>query len=226
MLAPSDYLDLQKTEHLPLFEGVTYVWESLSQIADYLKFRLKPAMHGKLMGQPFIGNQVYIGEGTVVEPGAFIQGPAWIGRDCIVRHGAYVRENVIVGNGCVLGNSCEFKNCILFDEVQVPHFSYVGDSILGHAVHLGAGVILSNLKLDKTTIQVRFADQVLDTGLRKFGAVVGDKCEVGTHAVLNPGSILGRHCIVYPGTSWKGVLPEKSIVRGTTEYHVIPRRLI
>jgi NDP-sugar pyrophosphorylase family protein len=202
----SDYLDLQQTEHLPLFEGGEYPWEALRQIEPYLKFRLKPAIHGRLIGKPFISEQVYIGPGTVVEPGAYIQGPAWIGANCIIRHGAYIRENVIVGDNCVLGNSCEFKNCILFNGCQVPHFSYVGDSVLGHKAHLGAGVILSNVRLDKAAIRVTLPGKVIETGLKKFGAIIGDGCEIGCQAVINPGSLIGRGAMVFPGTIWTGVL--------------------
>ncbi len=149
MFAPADFLDLEHTAHPKLFENQNYVWDALKQIASYLQFRLKPAILGELMGKPFISNHVFIGRGTVVEQGAVLKGPAWIGENCRIRSGCYVRENVIAGDGVVMGNSCEFKNCILFDEVQVPHFNYVGDSILGHHAHLGAGVILSKNRLQR-----------------------------------------------------------------------------
>lgn len=208
MFQAADYLDLQQTEHLPLFEQGKQVWEALKQIETYLQFRLKPAIHGQLIGRPFISNQVYIGEGTVVDPGAYIVGPAWIGANCKIRHGAYIRENVIVGDNCVLGNSCEFKNCVLFNGAQVPHFSYVGDSILGHKAHLGAGVICSNVRLDQKNVSVRGDTETFDTGLRKFGAIVGDKAEVGCNTVLNPGSMIGRNSMIFPGTIWCGVLED------------------
>jgi len=206
MFKPEDYLDFTQTEHGTLFEGTEYVWDALKQISVYLKFRLKPAIQGRVIGKPFISDQVYIGEGTVIDPGAYIVGPAWIGKNCHIRHGAYIRENVVVGNGCVLGNSCEFKNSVLFNEVQVPHFSYVGDSILGYRSHLGAGVILSNLRLDRKEIVIKHGEQSIPTGLRKFGAIVGDHAEVGCNAVINPGSILGRKSLVYPTVAWRGVL--------------------
>src|SRR5205085_12460281 len=153
------------TEHRMLFENVTNVWDALKQITSYLQFRLKPAMNGKLIGRPFVSNTVFIGRGTVIEQGAMIKGPAWIGEDCQIRNGCYIRENVIVGNGVVMGNSCEFKNCIVCDEAQVPHFNYVGDSILGFRAHLGAGVILSNVKLDHREISVVTDDGIVATGL-------------------------------------------------------------
>src|SRR3954471_1037430 len=154
MFEPAEFVNLEQTAHAKLFENQKYVWDALKQIASYLQFRLKPAVLGELVGKPFISNQVFIGTGTVVEQGAVLKGPAWIGQNCHIRSGCYVRENVIVGDGVVLGNSCEFKNSIIFDEAQVPHFSYVGDSILGYKAHLGAGVILSNVKLNHAEIVV------------------------------------------------------------------------
>jgi len=211
--SPSEYLDLDHTDHRSLFEKVSNAWEALPLIASYLQFRLKPAIHGKQIGRPFISNAVYIGHGTVIEQGAMIKGPAWIGDECEIRAGCYIRENVIVGNGAVLGNSCEFKNCIVFDEAQVPHFNYVGDSILGHKAHLGAGVILSNVRLDRAEIVVRGEDDATPTGLKKFGAIVGDRAEIGCNAVLSPGSMIGRDALIYPGVQWKGVLPAKTIAK-------------
>ena len=168
MFAPADFLDLEHTAHPKLFENQNYVWDALKQIASYLQFRLKPAVFAELIGKPFISNRVFVGRGTVVEQGAVLKGPAWIGENCQIRSGCYVRENVIAGNGVVMGNSCEFKNCILFDEAQVPHFNYVGDSILGHHAHLGAGVILSNVKLNHAEIAVSTPDGDIPTGLKKI----------------------------------------------------------
>ena len=150
---------------------------------------------------------------TVIEPGAYIKGPAWIGPNCQIRHGAYIRENVIIGAHCVVGNSCEVKNSILFNHCQVPHFNYVGDSILGAKAHLAAGVIVSNLKLNGDLITVRVGDEIVATGLRKFGALIGDGVEIGCNAVINPGSILGRRSLIYPGVAWRGILPKNSIAK-------------
>ncbi len=213
VFAPADYLDLTETEHAAIFDGVTHAWEILIKLYLYLDEHLEPANHGTMIGQPFIGEKVYIGEGTVVEPGAYIKGPAWIGEQCHIRHGAYIRENVIVGGGSVVGNSTEIKNSFLFKGAQAPHFNYVGDSILGAGTHLGAGVILSNLKLNNEFITLRVEDKVITTGLRKFGALIGDHAEVGCNAVLNPGSILGRKSLIYPGVSWRGILPANSIAK-------------
>jgi NDP-sugar pyrophosphorylase family protein len=220
--APADYLDLAQTEHAALFEGVTNAWEVLPRLAAYLAANLTPENRGRVLGNPTIGERVFIGEGTVIEPGAYIKGPAWIGANCEIRHGAYLRENVIVGAGSVIGNSSEIKNSLLFAKCQVPHFNYVGDSVLGARVHLAAGVIVSNLKLDGTLIDVRAAGGLVSTGLRKFGALIGDGAEVGCQAVLNPGSVLGRRTLIYPGVSWRGVLKAGFIAKSTE--HVFERR--
>ena len=220
--APVDYLDLAQTDHAALFQGVTQAWEVLPRLKDYLARELKPENRGRVMSGAVIGERVFIGEGTVIEPGAYIKGPAWIGVGCEIRHGAYLRENVIVGAGSVIGNSSEIKNSLLFARCQVPHFNYVGDSILGARVHLAAGVIVSNLKLDGTTIEVRAGSEVVSTGLRKFGALIGDEAEVGCQAVLNPGSVLGRRALIYPGVSWRGVLKAGFIAKSGE--HVFERR--
>jgi UDP-N-acetylglucosamine diphosphorylase / glucose-1-phosphate thymidylyltransferase / UDP-N-acetylgalactosamine diphosphorylase / glucosamine-1-phosphate N-acetyltransferase / galactosamine-1-phosphate N-acetyltransferase len=224
MFAPSDLLDLEHTAHSKLFENQKYVWEALKQIASYLQFRLKPAVLGELLGKPFISRNIFVGAGTIIEQGAVLKGPAWIGENCHIRSGCYVRENVIAGNGVVMGNSCEFKNSILFDEAQVPHFNYVGDSILGYRAHLGAGVILSNVKLNRGEIAVAAPDENIPTGLTKFGAIVGDRTEIGCNAVINPGAVLGRDCIIYPGVSFRGVLPDASIVKFVQQQQVLARR--
>ena len=224
MFAPADYLSLEYTAHSKLFENQKYIWDALKQIASYLQFRLKPGLLGEVIGKPFISGHVFVGRGTVVEQGAVLKGPAWIGENCRIRSGCYVRENVVVGNGVVMGNSCEFKNCILFDDAQVPHFNYVGDSVLGYRAHLGAGVILSNVKLDRGEIAVTSEQGDIATGLTKFGAIVGDRTEIGCNAVINPGSILGRDCLVYPGVNFRGVLPHRTIVKLRQEVQILERR--
>jgi NDP-sugar pyrophosphorylase family protein len=211
--APEKYLDLEQTEHAALFDNLPQAWEVLLALDLYLRDAIQPANYGTLIGNPVIGEKVFIGEGTVIEPGAYIKGPAWIGENCRIRHGAYIRENVIVGGGSVIGNSTEIKNSVLFQGCQVPHFNYVGDSVLGARVHLAAGVIVSNLKLNGDFITVRHGDEVITTGLRKFGALIGDGAEIGCNAVLNPGSVIGRKSLIYPGVIWRGVLPAHSIAK-------------
>src|SRR5579859_5498973 len=154
MFSPADLFDLNQTEHAALFEGCRYAWEVLPNIQAYLKDRLVPGLRNRCEGDAYIGKQVFIGEGTVVEDGVMIKGPAIIGRNCEIRHNAYLREQVIVGDHCVIGNSCEFKHSFLFNNSVVPHFSYVGDSILGYKAHLGAGVKISNVKLMAGNVKV------------------------------------------------------------------------
>lgn len=224
MLLVKDFLDLTHCEHQPLFESAEFVWDALKQIPNYLQFRLKPAFYGEMVGKPYVGELVFVGKGTIIEQGAFIKGPAWIGENCHIRNGCYIRENVILGNNVIAGNSCEFKNCILFNESEVPHFSYVGDSILGYRAHLAAGVILSNLKLTRDNVVIRHEGKTFDTGLKKFGAIVGDRTEVGCNSVLSPGSLLGKNCLLYPGTHWRGILPDNSIVKEVQTQQVVKRR--
>jgi len=223
VFAPENYLDLERTEHRVIFENVESVWQALPKIAAYLKFRLKPAINGKLIGKPFVSNAVFVGRGTIIEHGAMIKGPAWIGENCEIRNGCYIRENVIMGNGVVAGNSSEFKNCLIFDKAEVPHFNYVGDSILGHKAHLGAGVILSNYRLDHGQVVVRDGDETLATGLRKMGAILGDAAEIGCNSVLNPGSIIGRCSIIYPLSSFGGVLPAHTLLKTRSSQMQVPR---
>jgi NDP-sugar pyrophosphorylase family protein len=233
MFRAEDYLDLKQTAFPELFDGCENVWDALKKLSEFVQKHLKPAQRGKVVGSPYIASDVMIGEGTVIEHGAVIKGPAIIGKDCEIRSSAYLRGGVIVGDGCVLGNACEFKNAVLFNNVQVPHFSYVGDSILGHKAHLGAGVILSNVKSIKGNVVVQETRSVergaknegtIDTGLRKFGAVIGDGADIGCNCVLSPGSIIGRGAILYPNVLWRGVCPADSIVKLRQQHEIIRRK--
>lgn len=224
MFRPVDLFDLSQTEHAALFDGCEHAWDALKKLKAYVEAHVKPALHNKCIGHAFIGENVFIGAGTVVEDGVMIKGPAIIGRNCEIRHNAYLREHVIIGDGCVIGNSCEFKHALLFNGCQVPHFSYVGDSILGNRAHFGAGVICSNLRLDQQPVVVRTASATFETGLRKFGTILGDEAEVGCNAVLNPGSILGRRALVTPAIAFSGVLPAATIAHSRPVLKFIPRR--
>lgn len=153
-----------------------------------------------------------------------IKGPAWIGENCEIRSGCYIRENVIMGDGVIAGNSSEFKNCLVFNEAQIPHFNYVGDSILGYRAHLGAGVILSNVRLDKAPITVHGPEGRLSTNLRKFGAIVGDRAEIGCNSVLSPGSLIGHDALVYPGSQWRGHLPAGHTAKLAQTFQIVPGR--
>lgn len=224
MYRAEDLFDLSQTEHTAIFEGCEYAWEALKKIKAYIAANLRPAQYHRLEGEAYIGPNVFIGEGTVVEHGAMIKGPAIIGKNCQIRHNAYIREDVIVGDNCVIGNACEFKNALLFNNAQVPHFSYVGDSIFGYKAHLGAGVKISNVKLAPENVTVEKDGIPFDTGLRKFGALLGDNTDIGCNSVLNPGSIIGRGSMIYPNTSWRGFLPGNMIVKNQAKQDVVVRR--
>lgn len=224
MFKPDSLFDLSQTQHAALFEGLELAWEALRRIPDYVAAQVRPGLNNRCEGVAYIGEQVFIGEGTVVEDGVMIKGPAIIGRNCQIRHNAYIREHVLIGDGCVVGNGCELKNAVLFNECQVPHFNYVGDSILGHQAHLGAGVILSNYKARGGNITVERDGKPWDTGLRKFGALIGDRAEVGSNAVLNPGSIIGRGAILYPCVNWRGFLPANTIAKNRAAVEVVVQR--
>ncbi len=208
-----DLFDLTQTNHARLFAGTTYGWEVLPLIAEYV------AQQTSSTPQHMI-----VGEGTVIEPGATINGPAIIGKNCIIRAGAYIRENVIIGDNCVIGHASELKHVLLFNDVFVPHFNYVGDSILGYKAHLGAGVVLSNFKSFNDTIRVQWNDHVHDTGLEKFGALIGDHVEIGSNAVCNPGTIIGRRSIIYPLALVRGTVAADLIVKVRQTQEIVDRR--
>jgi NDP-sugar pyrophosphorylase family protein len=224
MFEPADLFDLNQTGHAAIFDGCQYAWDVLKKIEAYLAANLKPALLNQCEGRAFISENVFIGEGTLVEDGAMIKGPAIIGQNCKIRHGAYIRENVIIGDSCVVGNSTEIKNSLLFNGAQAPHFNYVGDSILGYKAHLGAGVKISNYKLFPGNIELELDGKPFDTGLRKFGALLGDGAEVGCNAVLNPGSIVGRGAVIYPNVFWRGVLPANMIAKNRAQVEVVGKR--
>lgn len=224
MFKPGDLFDLKQTAQASIFDGCEFAWEALKRIAAYLEANVRPALHNRCEGVAYVGEKVFIGEGTVVEDGVMIKGPAMIGRNCQIRHNAYLRENVIIGDGCVVGNSTEIKNSLLFNNAVAPHFNYVGDSILGHKTHLGAGAVLSNVKSLPGNVTVELEGRPFDTGLRKFGTLLGDGAEIGCNAVLNPGSIIGRGSVVYPGANWRGILPANMIVKNKAAQEIIVRR--
>ena len=224
MFKPADLFDLKQTEHAALFDGCEFTWDALKKIAAYIAANLRPGLHNRCEGVAYVGEKVFIGEGTVVEDGVMIKGPAIIGRNCHLRHNAYLRENVILGDGCVVGNSSEIKNSLLFNQAGAPHFNYIGDSILGHKAHLGAGVVLSNVKSLPGNVTVEMDGKPFDTGLRKFGALLGDSAEVGCNSVLNPGSIIGRGAVIYPGVNWRGILPANMIAKNKAAVEVVVKR--
>ena len=214
MLKPEDFFDLKDFAHREIFSDLDYVWDALKRLPTYIQATIMPEIQGTVMdGAYLIGDQIQIGKGSVIEPGAYITGPTIIGEHTVVRHGAYIRGNVIVGNQCVVGHASELKGTIVLNKGGAPHFNYVGDSILGNHVNLGAGTKLSNLKILKGTVNVKIADTVYDSGLRKFGAILGDRAETGCNSVLNPGTLIGPGSLIYPNATVSGYVPPDSIVK-------------
>ena len=218
-LFSNNLFDMSRTIAAPLLQNATYPWEALPHIADFIRkigASLSPAHYTNM------GGDVYIAKDAKIAPSAHIGGPCIIGSGAEIRHCAYIRGSVIVGAGAVVGNSTELKNCILFDAVQIPHYNYVGDSILGYKAHLGAGAVTSNVKSDKSHVHVKGEDFDVDTGRKKVGAMIGDGVEVGCGAVLCPGTVIGRGSTVYPLVRVRGVIPENHIVKSTGL--IVPRR--
>ena len=214
-----DLFDCQIPHLKPLFEASKYPWEMLPQIKGLCAELLKTG----LPGYSLLKEGVLVGEGVVISTTATIIPPAIIGAHTEIRPGAYLRGNVIVGDNCVLGNSCEFKNCIILYHAQIPHYSYVGDSILGNYAHMGAGSICSNLKSDGKNIVIH-GDEEYETGLRKIGGILGDYADIGCQSVLNPGTVIGQHTQVYPLSMVRGVVPENSIYKAKDNIVVKERR--
>lgn len=215
MFRADDLFELDQTMAAALFGSTVFAWEAIPKIAGFIQ-ELSRSLSSEFER---IAENVWAGKGTIIDPSVTIIGPAIIGFDCRIRHTAYIRENVIIGHESIVGNSTELKNAILFNNVQVPHFNYVGDSILGYRAHLGAGVILSNVKSFKDTIKVKAPGGAgsIETGLHKFGALIGDNVEVGCNAVLNPGTIVGKNSIIYPLTAARGYIPPERILKNQGE---------
>lgn len=206
----SSLYDLEETIAKELFSRAEYPWELLSGISGFIVElgRSLPADRYEERGE-----HIWIAKSAKVYPTAYINGPCIIDEEAEVRHCAFIRGNAIVGKGAVVGNSTELKNVILFNKVQVPHYNYVGDSILGFKAHMGAGSITSNVKSDKTPVTVQYGSEKVRTGLKKFGAMLGDHVEVGCNSVLNPGTVIGKETNIYPASSVRGFVPEKSIFK-------------
>ena len=209
-LTVKENYSLDQTIAKDIFNGVTYPWEVLPKISSFileLGATLSEDEYEKR------GENVWVAKSAKVAPTAFINGPAIIGKDAEVRHCAFIRGNAIVGEGAVVGNSTELKNVILFNKVQVPHYNYVGDSVLGYKSHMGAGSITSNVKSDKKLVVVKAGEEKTETGMKKFGAMLGDEVEVGCGSVLNPGTVVGNHSNIYPLSSVRGFVPANSIYK-------------
>ena len=216
-LTVKENYDLNETIAKELFEGVTYPWEVLPKIGEFIKRigqTLDPEEYEKR------GEDVWVAKSAHVFESAYIHGPAIIGKNAEVRHCAFIRGNAIVGEGAVVGNSTELKNVVLFNKVQVPHYNYVGDSVLGYKAHMGAGSITSNVKSDKKLVLVHTPKGDLETGLKKFGAMIGDEVEVGCGSVLNPGTVIGKRSNIYPLSSVRSFVPANSIYKKQGEVAV------
>ncbi len=209
-----DLYDLKETQASKLFEGATYPWEVLDRIGDFIK------EYGKTLSPDEydqVGEDVWIAKSATVFESAYIKGPAIIGNHTEVRQCAFIRGNAFVGDNCVVGNSTELKNVVIFNNVQVPHYNYVGDSILGFKSHMGAGSITSNVKSDKSLVVIKGMGEEVATGRKKVGAMLGDYVEVGCNSVLNPGTVIGRNSNIYPLSMVRGLVPENSIYKRAGE---------
>ncbi len=214
MITVSELYDLKETIAAELLETATYPWEVLPKIHDFI-IRLGKSLPADMYEER--GENIWVAKSAKVAPTACLNGPLIVDEDAEIRHCAFVRGNAIVGKGAVVGNSTELKNVILFNKVQVPHYNYVGDSILGFKAHMGAGSITSNVKSDKTLVVVKGEGISIETGLKKMGAMLGDNVEVGCNSVLNPGTVVGRNTNIYPTSMVRGVIPAGSIYKKATE---------
>lgn len=237
MLKPSDFFDFKHFEHQAVFNENDWVWSAVRDLSTYLKTWFgenRPEIKGSIATTATLhGNNISIGEGTVVEDGACIIGPAIIGRNCEIRQGAYIRGDAILGDGAVLGHTSELKNSIMLADAKAPHFAYLGDSILGRDVNLGAGTKLSNLAVSsekddrgkRPTIHIMVNGERIDTGLAKLGAIIGDLSQTGCNSVTNPGTLIGRNTLVYPNMSVaKGYYPDNVIIKLRQEIETVSRR--
>lgn len=223
-LSPQKFFNLEHFTHIHLFDDCTYVWQALSKISTYLKSQHLGKIEVEVPQGIFLVNPelISIGQGTVLEPGAYIKGPCIIGKNCTIRHGAYIRGDVITGDGCVIGHDTEIKNTIMLNNAHAAHFAYLGDSILGNRVNLGAGTKCANLKLNNGVVEVVVEGQKISTGLRKFGAIIGDDSQLGCNSVTNPGALLGKKVMSYPCTNFGGIVPANSLVRSENRLVIKP----
>jgi len=226
MFRPEHFFDLSSFSHRALFDGCEYVWQALNNIDTYLSSQKLGVHEGVQHPDAWLVNPelISIGPGSVIEPGAYVQGPCIIGSGCQIRHGAYIRGNCIIGDGAVIGHTTEIKNSIVFDRAHAAHFAYVGDSILGSGVNLGAGVKCANLCLHAGQVFVRYNGEKIATGRRKFGAIIGDFSQIGCNTVLNPGTLLSKEVHVFPGVCVSGYVEEAHQVINAQKPLIKPRR--
>ncbi len=223
LLTAKLFFSLEQVCHRELWSEDESAWSALQRLEKYLLSRSSFKINIDIPAGVCVKNpeSVSIGEGTILEPGVLIEGPCIIGKNCHIRHGAFLRGGVLCGDHCVVGHSTEIKHSILLDGAQAAHLNYVGDSILGHGVNLGAGVKCANLRLDRREISVYFEDQKVMTGLKKFGCILGDGCQIGCNVVINPGTLIGPHSVSYPLLNLHGFIPANSRVKGKShEYEI------
>src|SRR5579872_6009429 len=215
MVFPDLFFSLQNYAHKDLWKEGEPVWSALFLLSEYLNRSALGKIEIKIPKGVHLENRelISIGKGTVIEPGVYIKGPCIIGKNCVIRHGAYIRESVVMGDSCVIGHSAELKHSILLDSAHAAHFVYVGDSILGNSVNLGAGVKCANVRLDKREVQFTFEGKKFKTGLKKAGAILGDGAQIGCNCVLNPGTLIGKECVSYPLVNLGGYFPARSKIR-------------
>lgn len=218
----SEFFDLSTFAHAPIFEGCEHPWEALLHLSSYLQKQKLGKIEVEIPQGVFLINPstISIGKGSVVEPGAYIQGPCIIGEKCQIRNGAYIRGNLLTGDSCVIGHSTEVKHSIFLNQAAAPHFNYVGDSILGSKVNLGAGVILANYRLDHAPVVAHLREKKVKTSMKKLGAIIGDEAQIGCNCVLSPGSVLGRGVFCFPCLSVDGYIPPHAKVK-TTQRNLI-----
>lgn len=214
-LTPEYFFDLSDFVHANIFRNGKHVWEAVDNIADFLQALSLGNIDPQSYPGAFFVNpkQIFIGKNTVIEPGAYIKGPCWIGENCTIRHGAYIRGHVLTGNNCVIGHDTEIKNTIMLNGAQAAHFAYLGDSILGNNVNLGAGTKCANLKLDHQTISVLIDGVYNSTNRKKLGAIIGDRSQLGCNTVTNPGTLIGQDVYSYPCTNFGGFVPSGTTVQ-------------
>lgn len=219
----SYFFNLLQFAHAQLFQDHLEPWMALEKLETYLKMQNLGKLEGSISPLAYLINPdlISIGEGSIVEPGAYIKGPCVIGKYCVIRHGAYIRENVLTGDHCVIGHDSEIKHSIFLDHAHAAHFAYVGDSIIGNEVNLGAGTKCANVRLDRQSVNLHLDGQRISTGMRKLGSIIGDKTQIGCNTVTNPGTLIGQAVRCYPCMNVDGFVPSRSLIKPSTKPQII-----
>lgn len=223
---PAVFFDLSHFSHASIFDRCEHVWDALKKLSTYLNHCEKGKIKGEVSQQAYVINPstIFIDEGTIVEPGAYIRGPCYIGKNCTIRHGAYIRGDVLMGDNVVIGHDTETKNSIFLNGAHAAHFAYVGDSILGANSNLGAGTICANFRFDGQKIHIKYENRKIATGLKKFGAILGDRAQTGCNSVLSPGTLFGKDTLCYPCLNVSGYVPANSLIKPSAHPQIIQKR--